>query len=106
MSASLLFNSYMSNNMPEQLNRLTPCASGCPQGLKLTCECKVLTAEEFPTLAGYWERMQQLPGFQDCYKDINFLPIGDYTIEPSASFVGKGTRPPTTFHGQGIKGKK
>lgn len=68
--------------------------------------CKVLTAEDYPTLADYWERMQQLPRYQECYKDINLLPIGDHIIKPGMSFAGQGTRSPTTFHGQGIKGKK
>ncbi len=58
---------------------------------------QVLTEEDFPTLFKYWERMQQLPGYKDTYRNINFLPIGDYKIEPGMDFSGKGTRKPTCF---------
>ncbi|KAK9863105.1 hypothetical protein WJX84_003577 [Apatococcus fuscideae] len=58
---------------------------------------QVLKASDYPVLTAYWERMQSLSGYQDCYGDINLLPMGEYSIEPGMSFQGKGTRRPTTF---------
>ena len=41
--------------------------------------------------------LQDMPGYKDCYEDINLLPVGEHLIEPGKSFKDVTKRPPSIF---------
>ena len=41
--------------------------------------------------------MQALPGYKDCYEDINLLPVGEHLIKPGDSFRDVAKCQPTIF---------
>ena len=41
--------------------------------------------------------VQELPGYRDCYDDINLLPPGEHHIQPGKSYRDATKRPPTIF---------